>query len=210
MPAYTYKAKDSAGNTVTGSMEEASERAAAASLRDKGLLPMDIREMHAATRPAQAPEAGSAFARYLIYPIWTGVNLRALSIFFRQLATLLAAGMLLSEALRSVGSRSRGKLGRIIAEALENVERGGPLSATLARYPRVFSPLSLALVRVGETGGLLESMVGRIADYLEYELSIRRLITQAMFYPCMVLLAVILRSEVSDTCAQRTVGLFPR
>ena len=101
--------------------------------------------------------------------------------------------MTLSEALRSVGSRTRGRLGRIIQEACDNVQGGGHLSETFNRHPRVFSPLQLSLVRAGESGGLIDQMVDRIASYLEYELSIRRHIAKAMFYPIIIFAVILLR-----------------
>jgi type II secretory pathway component PulF len=195
MPTFAYKAKDTAGNTVTGHIDAPDERQAAGMIREQGALPMDIRPVGAPSIPEVRP-AGSVFARYLIYPLWTGVNIRALLFFFRQMATLLAAGMSLSEALRSVGTRQRGRLGRIIAEMHQRVISGGRLSDEMARHPRVFSRLQLSLVRVGEGSGLLEPMMDRIASYLEYELSVRRKITQAMFYPTMVFLFIALKDVV--------------
>ena len=113
MTNFSYKAKDSSGNTVTGAIEAQDARQAAGKIREMGHLPMDIREVR--TRPTGvATEAGSPLARYLIYPLRTGVNIRHLVLFYTQLATLLSSGMTLSEALRSVGSRTRGALGRII------------------------------------------------------------------------------------------------
>jgi len=191
MPLYNYKAKDRNGETVTGTVEAPDQHAAAGAVRELGHLPMEIREARArraGETPTEHGEAGNAFARYLIYPIWTGVNLRMLALFYRQLATMLAAGMSLSESLRSLGSRTRGRFGVIIAEMRENVSRGGPMSGTMMRYPKVFSRLQTALVRAGESGGLLERMIDRIAAYLEYELKIRALIAKALIYPLVILI----------------------
>lgn len=190
MPTYAYKAKSRCGETVTGSVEADSENHAAGKIREMGALPMDIRQIGAGAEVSNGP-AGSAFARYLVYPIWTGVNIRALLFFFRQMATLLAAGMSLSEALGSVSTRQRGRLGRIIREMRDAVVHGGRLSEVMARYPRVFSPLQLSLVQVGESGGLIEQMMDRIASYLEYEISVRRMISKVMFYPILILLAIV-------------------
>ena len=192
MPTFNYKAKDRTGNTVTGAVEAADEHAAAATLREMGHLPMDIRAVRVQPPAATTSEAGSPLARYLIYPLRTGVNIRHLVLFYTQLATLLSSGMTLSEALRSVGSRTRGALGRIIQQACDNVQAGGKLSDTLSRYPRVFSPLQLGLVRAGESGGSLQSMIERIASYLEYELRIRQMIMKMVLYPIVILVFAIL------------------
>ena len=187
MPIYDYKAKDRAGNTVTGSVSAVDDHEAANMVREMGHLPMDIRQARGVVQPQTDGEAGSAFARHLIYPLWTGVNIKMLALFYRQLATMLSAGLSLSEALRSQENRTRGRLGVIIAEMRENVSNGGPMSATMSRYPKVFSRLQIALVRAGESGGLLEGMVERIATYLEYEMKIRALIAKALIYPVLIL-----------------------
>ncbi|MCX8053164.1 MAG: type II secretion system F family protein [Armatimonadetes bacterium] len=196
MSSFAYKAKDRQGRTVTGVVDADNPSQAASLIRGMGHLPMDIRPVGRGARVARTKEAGSAFARYLVYPIWTGVNIKALVLFYRQLATLIASGMSLSEALRSVCSRTSGRLKRIVTEAHDNVMRGGTLSQTMSRYPRVFSRLQISLVRAGETGGLLEQMIDRIASYLEYELSVRRMIAKAVFYPMLIALFAIVMPHV--------------
>ena len=121
MPTFNYKAKDRQGNTVTGVIDADSASQAAGQIREQGHMPMDIRPARGYV--PQTQEAGSWFARKFIHPIWTGVNLRSLSLFYRQLHTLLDAGMTLSEALGSVGSRTRGKLGRLIGRGFETATR---------------------------------------------------------------------------------------
>ena len=93
MSSFSYKAKDRSGQTVTGTVEADSPSHAAALIRDMGRLPMDIRPagVVAASVPRSAG-GGSAFSRYIVQPLWTGVNIRALAFFYRQLATLLASG----------------------------------------------------------------------------------------------------------------------
>lgn len=192
MPLFEYRAKDRSGATVTGTVDAADERGAASMVRELGHLPMDVHL--ARRRPEREPsvEAGSAVQRYLIYPLWTGVNIKALALFYRQLATLLGSGMTLSEALRSAGNRTRGRLGTIIAEMQNNASLGVPMSETMVRYPKVFSRLQISLVRAGESGGLLEQMVDRIASYLEYELKVRKLIMKAVAYPVVTLVMALL------------------
>lgn len=182
---------------MSGTVDAPSESGAAAAVREMGHLPMDIRPMHAAPPNAQSAEAGSPLVRYLVYPLWTGVNMRALALFYRQMSTMLASGMSMSESLRSIGSRTGGRLGRMIAEAYDSVQRGGCLSDTLARHPRVFGGLQVSLVRVGEGGGMLDQMFDRIASYLEYELSVRRMIAKMMMYPVLVLIfAITVRASI--------------
>lgn len=190
MPIYDYKAKDRAGSTVTGSISAPDERSAADAIRERGQMPMDIRAARQ-SRP-QSKEAGSAFARYLIYPLWTGVNIKMLAFFYRQLATLLNSGMSLSEALHTIESRTPGRLRAIVGEMRDQTAQGHTMSETLERYPKIFSNLQIALVRVGERGGLLDQMVDRIASYLEYELGVRKLIMKATVYPIVTFVFAIL------------------
>jgi len=188
MNSFSYRAKDRDGRTVTGVVEAESASQAAGIIREMGHLPMDIKPVGAAAARVRSKAAGSAFARYFVYPFWTGVNIKALALFYRQLATMLGSGMSISEALRSLAARTRGRLGAIIREALSTVEQGGTLSQTLERHPRVFGRLQLSLVRVGESSGLMEAMAERIASYLEYEISVRQMIAKSLFYPVLVLL----------------------
>jgi len=207
MPTFSYKAKDKSGNTIAGSVEAIDEHAAAGIVREMGHLPMEIRISHATHPAVRSDEAGSVIARYLIYPLWTGVNIRMLAIFYRQLATLMSSGMSLSEALRSLGTRTRGRMFVIINEMQEHVQAGGRMSETMARYPRVFNMLQLSLVRAGEAGGLMESMIERIASYLEYELSIRSKISKIMFYPILILIAIVFIPHV-PTAVLKGGGAF--
>ncbi len=187
MPIYDYRAKDKAGNTITGTLTADDEHAAADMIRELGHLPMEIRKAHVVAKTQKNDKEGSAFARYIIYPLWTGVNIKMLALFYRQLATMLNAGMSLSESLRSQENRARGRFRVILAEMRENVSSGGRLSETMVRYPNVFSSLQIALVRAGESGGLIERMIDRIAIYLEYELKVRSLVVKAMIYPSVIL-----------------------
>lgn len=192
MPSFSYKAKNKQGETVVGVVEASTPSEAADKIREMGHLPMDIRAAGARhQQPTSAGEAGSAFARFFIYPFWTGVNIRALALFYRQMATMLTAGMTVSEALRSAGTRTKGRLGSIIADMHDATQRGGRMSEVMSSHPRVFAPLQVQLVRAGEESGMLDQMVERIASYLEYELSIRRMVGKTLFYPCLILLAII-------------------
>jgi len=194
MPTFSYKAKDRSGNNVAGTVEATSESHAAATVREMGHFPMEIKAIGGARVEAQSQVAGSAIERYLIFPLWTGVNIKALALFYRQMSTLLASGMTLSEGLRSASRRTRGRLGVVIQETITKVENGGRMSDVLARYPHVFGALQVSLVRVGENSGMLDQMMDRIASYLEYEIKVRQMIAKMMFYPIIVLVMALVIS----------------
>lgn len=196
MTIFDYKAKNSAGATVVGTVDAADERGAADAIRAMGHLPMSITAAKKTAQPkANAPQ-GNIIARYLLYPVWTGVNIKMLSIFFRQLSTLLASGMSIAEALRSISTRMRNRLGTIADEARNDVSGGGKFSDSLSRYPHVFGRLQIALITSGERAGQLDTMADRIAQSLEYEIKVRGLIAKALFYPVLVLIFATLVSLI--------------
>ncbi|MGQ9456465.1 MAG: type II secretion system F family protein [Armatimonadota bacterium] len=190
MPRFAYKAKDSDGNTVIGELEADSERDAAILIQKKGHWPIEIRRI-TGTVDLTSRRFWSRLGYYLIEPIWAGVNIAQLVLFYRQMATMLGSGMGIAEALNSIGRRTRGRLGRIIREAAVRAQSGCPLSETLARYPRIFTSFQLSLLKAGETGGLFERMVDRIATYLEWELTIRKRIAAATFYPKLLAVCIL-------------------
>jgi type IV pilus assembly protein PilC len=194
LATYYYTAKDRSGNTITGSIDADDERSAASRLREMGHFPMDVRSAHA--QGVTYGRGAVAFIGYFVSPLCTGINIRHLLFFFRQLAILLGGGMSLSEALRSLGSRTKGRLGAIVADARDRVSAGDTLFNALCRYPHVFNRLILSLVRAGEMGGLLMPMVERIAAYLEYEIGIRRKIALAIFYPAIVVILLVPASQL--------------
>ncbi|MEN6357236.1 MAG: type II secretion system F family protein [Armatimonadota bacterium] len=190
MAIYSYKVKDRAGNTRTGTLEADDEHQAAAMIREAGGFPMEIRPAKSSRSASSEGPSGNVFLHYLVYPFWTGISLRSLLFFYRQLTTTLAAGMSLSESLRGIGQRARGPLGRIARMMQARVQNGGPLSEEMSRHAHVFAPLDIALIRAGEQSGLLEPMADRIASHLEFEITVRRRIITATFYPVLVLLLI--------------------
>ncbi|MDH7569441.1 MAG: type II secretion system F family protein, partial [Armatimonadota bacterium] len=121
-----------------------------------------------------------------------GVSAYQLAVFFRQLATAVHSGMPLSRCMEILRDQSRGALRRVSCEAAAAVQRGQPLSATFSRYPRVFPPLVLALVRAGEAGGTLDTALMRIAELMERQHELQQRIRQQTLYPKFILAAAVL------------------
>lgn len=120
------------------------------------------------------------------------VSVRDQAIFFRQLGATVHSGMPLVRCLETVGQESRGTLARICAEAAEAVGRGEMLSTVFARHPRVFTPLTLAMVRAGEKGGLLDECLSRVADLLERQFELQQRVKQQTFMPKLTVGAAVL------------------
>lgn len=187
MPTFQYTAKDSAGHTRTGVLEAETNSVAVAQLREQGLWVTQLQSQGAKA----APQGGGLRGR-LIDPIWSGVSLRDLGFFFRQFATLIDAGIPLSQALSSLAQQApNARLRSAVADLGEQVQRGSPLAAAMRRHPWIFSSLQVRMVEAAEAGGLLDQMMLRIADYLEREYEIRQKIKQRTLYPKLVLLAAI-------------------
>lgn len=124
------------------------------------------------------------FLMDLFYPVVADRRLAVHILFYRQMATLVKAGIPLLEALRLREERAtRGLLKTALRDAVDAVERGGRLSEALARRPELFPPFQIAMIHAGEAGGVLDETLGRLADYLEAEQRLRRFINRQTAYP---------------------------
>ena len=190
MATFAYKVKDKSGNTLTGNMQAEDRRSAVASLQEMGYWVMDAREDE-----AQAEDSWNPFGfikRRFVDPVFGGAPARSLAVFYRQFATMITAGMSLSQALNSLGSRApTRRLSGIARDAARHVEGGGRLSDALARYPAMFPELHISLIRAGEAGGSIDRMLERIANYVERDYQVRQRLRMATLYPKILILAVI-------------------
>ena len=176
MARYAYRAWDISARLETGLVEADSERVAAHSLQDRGLLITALEE--------RVPGEGGVrqVRRFL------RINRPDLVIFTRQLATMIGAGLPIVAALRVLAETTTNRrLGDIVANVRLGIERGGSLSVEIARYPEAFFQFYVNTVRAGEVSGVLDDSLNYLADYLERELDlVSRVITAAM-YPLVVL-----------------------
>jgi type IV pilus assembly protein PilC len=186
MSVFAFKAFDLAGATTRGEVEGPDKQAVAAQLRAKGLIVVDITE----EKPANAGDLLANFKR---------VKAADLTIATRQLSTMVSSGMSLLRALYIIEEQTQNdKLKETWGEVRKDVEAGLALSAALQRHPDIFNQLYVAMVAAGETGGILEETLLRVADQLEKDDSLRRQIRAAMVYPsliggfaCLVLIALV-------------------
>src|SRR5215210_735093 len=174
MAAYVFKAMDVTGAKATGEVEADSQQAVADQLKARGLIVLDI-----------AAKRGSKEIRLGFMEKIKPVDLTVMT---RQLSTMVSSGMTILRALYVLEAQTESKpLSETIVKVRKHVEAGLPLSDALERHPKVFSPLFVAMTRAGETGGMLEDSLMRVADQLEKEDSLRRQIKSAMVYPGVVL-----------------------
>jgi general secretion pathway protein F len=169
VPSFRYEAVDGAGRAQRGLLDAASARAVRDQLRGDGLFPTAI-------EPAGAGPSARAATTRLAAPL--------LALLTRQLATLVASGMPLDQALAAVAEQSdQPRAARVLAAIRE---AGEPLAAALSRFPRSFSDLYRGLVAVGAESGQLGGVLSRLADYLEARQVLRAQFTAALIYPALI------------------------
>jgi type IV pilus assembly protein PilC len=186
MPTFTYKGLKSDGGAVAADITAADERAAARQLRSQGITVQSLAAKRAAGGAldlANLPVIGSFLG---------GVRSRDVSVFTRQFATMISAGLPLVQCLQALGQQAERKhFQEIIARVAADVESGSTLSEAMSRHPRVFDELYVNLVHVGEIGGVLDSMLARLAVYLEKSEALRHRVRTAMVYPILVITVAI-------------------
>lgn len=228
---FSYQAKDEAGRTVTGSLDARDERSAASEIRAMGYFPMRLAPLPAAAGPRrEAPASGEAeialaapsqgpiqwlLAR-LIYPLWSGVSLRDLALFYRQFSALMHAGVPIYQSLTTLMAQSTNStLRRCLGTISAQVEQGDNLSSALGRYPWIFLDFHRAMTEAGEKTGRLDLMFSRLASALELEYALRANIKREMFYPTMVLVAsfllppIVLLVVKNDVPAYLRAAIYP-
>jgi type IV pilus assembly protein PilC len=174
MATYAFKALDLAGAPTKGEMEAGDKQAVAAQLRSKGLIVVDIEELV----PASAGDLLARFRR---------VKADELVIATRQLATMVNSGMSLLRSLYIIEEQTENdKLREIFVDVRKDVEAGLALSDALRKHPDMFNDLYVAMVQAGETGGILDSTLVRVAEQLEKDAALRRQIKAAMIYPSLI------------------------
>jgi type IV pilus assembly protein PilC len=174
MASYVFKAMDLTGAKATGVVEAESKQSVADQLKARSLIVLDIKE-----------KSGS---KEIKLPFGNKIKAADLTIMTRQLATMVSSGMTILRSLYVLESQTENKaLAAVLVKVRKDVEAGLPLSDALERHPKTFDPLFVAMTRAGETGGILESALIRVADQLEAADSLRRQVKGAMVYPIVVL-----------------------
>ena len=174
MPVYAWEGRIR-GKIQKGEMAAPSKSAVLARLRQMQINPI----------PNRIREKGKLFNINLRIG---GVSLKDLVVFTRQLATMIDAGLPLVKSLEVLSSQqSNPKFKDIISRVKEEVEGGATFSDALAKHPKVFNSLYVNLARAGETGGVLDVVLLRLANYLEKIEALRRRIKGAMIYPAIVI-----------------------
>ncbi|MDR1440950.1 MAG: type II secretion system F family protein, partial [Bifidobacteriaceae bacterium] len=164
------------GVTRTGKIEGPDQMTVARHLRDNGLMPIAIDEV-STTGLNKEVNLGRR-----------GGSVKEVAIAIRQLATMVNAGLSLFQSLNAIiDQASSPGLTAILRDIATEVEGGASLGEAMTRHPRTFSPVTIAMIKAGETGGFLDTVLTSVADQMESELRLRRAVISAMVYPVVVL-----------------------
>jgi type IV pilus assembly protein PilC len=179
MPVYTWKGKTRQGTVTKGVMEAASEEAVMTQLRGQMLTPVAVK--------AKAKDI-SEYLGFLKQKITT----KDLVIFTRQFATMIDAGLPLVQCLKILGDQQENPtFKKVIEEVRNDVEQGSTFADALFKHPKPFDTLFCNLVAAGEVGGILDTILNRLASYLEKADALARKVKGAMVYPTTVLVVAI-------------------
>lgn len=178
MATFTYRAKTTAGQTVTGVLTAENRMAVLRTLDDKSLFPLEVNE------------GGKADRATILTGRRKKVRLKTLMAFYSQLADLLRAGVPVLRALDVLAKQASDPLlAEILKDIHNDVSGGEPLADAMAKHPNAFNDLAIAMVRAGEQGGFLEDVLSRIAVFVERQDELRNKLIGSMIYPAVLLFA---------------------
>lgn len=199
MAVFHYKGRDVSGGLVTGDIDAGSPDEAANELIDRAITPIEIRKTNAKAKSAKTAsndrgtkdENLTAIESINIFLAGKKVDINELIIFARQMYSLTKAGLPLDRAFTGLQASMKNRTFRkILKDIVNSLENGMNLSSALGRHPKVFSPLFLALINVGENTGQLDIAFKEVGRYLELEKNTRKQIKSATRYPTFVMCAI--------------------
>lgn len=184
MAEFSYIATDTKNKTVTGTIEAPNRSAVIASLTKEGLKPVSVKE--AKTHKAYSFSLGDFFGK-------DRVKGDDLVMFTRQLSAMIGAGVPLLRALNSLQTHTESPaLKKILTTIISDVQAGAPLGDSLAKFPNTFTDVYVNMVRAGESAGILDEILKRLAMQQEKSATIRKKVKSAMAYPIVLVVITIL------------------
>ncbi len=182
---FAYKVRDSSGKLVEGHLEADDATLVVGKLRQMGYTPITV----------EAQTESKLKADIKIPGLSGKVKMRDVAVFSRQFSTMINSGLSLIRSLAILADQTENpELARVAGEVRLDVEKGVSLSQALAKHPKVFSRLYVAMVRSGEIGGVLDAVLVRLADTIEAQVELRRKVRSAMTYPIVALSICLLIS----------------
>jgi type IV pilus assembly protein PilC len=179
---YRYKVRDRAGKVIEGQLDADSVAVVASKLRQQGYIPVEI----------DRQASGGLKGDVSIPGLSNRVKTKDLAVFSRQFSTMIDSGLTLVRSLAILSEQTdNAELARVVGEVRNDVESGTALSTALAKHPKVFNKLYVSMVRAGETGGVLDDVLLRLADTIEKQVQLRQKVKSAMTYPVMAMVMIL-------------------
>ena len=173
MPVFTFRGTNRSGATVTGEQTAASKAELANTLRRQQI---NVTKMSEKGKEFSLPTFGG------------GVDAKELAVFTRQFSVMIDAGLPLVQCLEILANQQENKVfQKVLTGTRAAVEGGSTLSASMRQFDKVFDPLYVNLVEAGEAGGILDTILQRLATYIEKNVKLKRAVKSAMVYPIVVL-----------------------
>ncbi|MBI4841915.1 MAG: type II secretion system F family protein [candidate division NC10 bacterium] len=172
MPVFVYTGRTRSGQTIKGEMEAGNREAVVAKLRSQQIIATSVRPK---PRDVTIPGFGG------------GVGEKEIVVFTRQLATMIDAGLPLVQCLEILASQQENKVfKKALTEIRQSVEGGLTFAAALKQHPKVFTSLYANMVEAGEAGGILDTILNRLAQYMEKAMGLKKKVKSAMIYPSTI------------------------
>ncbi len=182
MPQFTYEGKTRTGEVKKGTIEAPSRAAVTAQLRKQNITPTTIKE---SKKGGGALELGAGVNIALFQP---GVKPKDVVVFARQFATMIDAGLPLVQCLEILASQQDNPtFKKILFEVKADVEGGSTFAEALSKHPKCFDELFVSLIEAGEIGGILDTILNRLAIFLEKSIKLKRQIKGALIYPSAII-----------------------
>jgi general secretion pathway protein F len=187
MPAFRYEALAHDGSANNGLLDAESVKQARSQLRARGLVPVDVQPV------VQSADANGAQSQGISFFARGRLNNLERTLFTRQLASLLQAGLPLERALTALGEEAeRDTAHQLIAQVRSEVASGSSFASALSQHPRDFDELYRAVVGAGEESGQLGAVLAELADYLENRQALRSKLVASLTYPIIVFIVALL------------------
>jgi len=180
MPRFTYISRNQEGQKVTAVAEAESRQLLLSQLKDRGLTVVEIRELGDRPKDTKGKHRNMPWHRLSLRPIDTG----ELAIFWREVATMVSAGLPVVEALESISvEMEHVRLHSVLTDVISSMWEGFNFSQSIKRHPRVFSSMVVALIGAAEESGSLAEVADQLATYLENRDRLTRKVRAALTYP---------------------------
>ncbi len=200
MGQFQYNAMEPGGKPITGTIEAGQMQEAVSKLKGMGYFVTSISPAKASAVKKEAKEKPAASSKAVGKKKSAGMSLsiggnkiktKELMIITRQLATLVGSGLPLLRSLRVLREQRKGGAATVLGKVAEDIESGALFSEALAKHPKSFPRIYVSMVRAGEAGGALESVLNRLAEFMEKEAKLRGKIKAAMAYPLVILVVAV-------------------